>query len=77
MVNRLDRMGKDLLNLDSGSTRGHGKKLKERCERDIKKYSFPHRVIDTQNGLEEDVVNDINVHKFKAQLEKLKSRDRP
>ena len=78
MVNGLDRMGEDLLELDGGNTRGHGKKLKkERCIRDIKKYSFPHRVVNIWNGLEEDVVNAISVHKFKAELDKLSCRDGP
>ena len=42
---------------------------KERCVRDIKKYSFPHRVVNAWNGLEEDVVNAISVHKFKTELD--------
>ena len=43
--------------------------------RDIKKYSFPHRVVDTWNGLEEDVVNAISVHSFKEKLDKTRYRD--
>ena len=43
--------------------------------RDIKKYSFPHRVVNAWNGLDEDVVNDISVHKFKTELDKLRRRD--
>ena len=76
MVNGLDRIGEDLLKFDTGSTRGHGRKLKkERCMRDIKKYSFPHRVVNAWNGLEEDVVQAISVHKFKTEIDKLRSRD--
>ena len=76
MVNGMDRIGDDLLKLDTGSTRGHGSKLKkERCVRDIKKYSFPHRVVNAWNGLHEDVVNAISVHKFKTELDKLRRRD--
>ena len=76
MVNGLDRIGEDLLKFDTGSTRGHGRKLrKERCVRDIKKYSFPHRVVNAWNGLEEDVVGAISVQKFKTELDKLRSRD--
>ena len=37
--------------------------------RDINKYSFPHRVVNAWNGLEEDVVNAISVHKFKTELD--------
>ena len=66
----------DLLELDTGSTRGHGRKLKkERCVKDIKKYSFPHRVVNAWNGLDKDVVQAISVHKFKAELDKISSRD--
>ncbi len=51
IVNALDRKCEDLLKLDTGSTRGHGRKLKKkRCLRDIKKYSFPHRVVNAWNG---------------------------
>ncbi len=55
--------------------KGTCRKWKERCLRDIKKYSFPHRVVNAWNGLEEDVVNAISVHKFKTELDKLRSRD--
>ena len=76
MVNGMDRIGEDLLTLDNGSTRGHSKKLKkERCVRDIKKYSFPHRVVDAWNGLEESVVQAVSVHKFKAELDMTTSTD--
>ncbi len=75
MMNGLNRPSEDLLKLDTGSTRGHDRKLKkERCLRDIKKYSFLHRVVNAWNGLEE-VVNAISVHEFKAELDKLSSRD--
>ena len=78
MVNGMDKMGEDLLKLDTGTTRGHSKKLKkERCMKDIKKYSFPHRVVNTWNGLDEDVVSAISVNKFKAELDKLSCRDGP
>ena len=76
MVNGLDRMGENWRNLGTRSTRGHNKKLKKvQCMRDIKKYSFPHRVVDTWNGLEEDVVNAISVHSFKDKLDKARYRD--
>ena len=65
------------MKLDARNTRGHGKKLKkENCRRDIKKYSFPHRVVDTWNGLDEDIVNAVSVHSFKAKLEKIRYRDK-
>ena len=78
MVNGLDCLGEDLLKFDIGTTRGHSKKLKkERCLKDVKKYSFPHRVIDMWNGLEEEIVSAISVNKFKAELDKLSRRDGP
>ena len=56
MVNNMEVIDSDLINLDTKSTRGHSKKLKEeRCIRGIKKYSFPHRDVDTWNGLNEAV----------------------
>ena len=53
MVNNLDKVDGDFLNQAARTTRGHGKKLKKvQCIRDIKKYSFPHRAVDTWNGLD-------------------------
>ena len=73
MVNGMDRIGEHLLKLDMRDTRGHDKKLKkERCVRDIKKYSFPHRAIDLWNDLEKSIVNADSVHCFKARLDKLR-----
>lgn len=71
MVQGMDKCGRDLLKRDTRATRGHGKKLKkERCIRDKKKYSFPHRTVDLWNGLDEDIVNAESVHCFKARLDK-------
>ena len=45
----------------------HSRKIrKSRCLKDIKKYSFPHRIIiivDTWNGLKEEVVTATKIHK--------------
>ena len=77
MVNGLDRTGEDLLNRDTSVTRGHGRKLKkERCLRDIKKFSFPHRTVGMWNGLEEDIVNAASMHSFKARLDKIRYQGR-
>ena len=76
MVNGLEEVEEGFLNLEPGRTRGHGKRLKkENCRRDIKKYSFPHRVVDTWNGLSEDVVNAGSVHNFKDKLDKTRYKD--
>ena len=73
MVHGMDKTGEDLLKRDTGVTRGHKWKLKkERCIRDIRKYSFPQRTITIWNGLEEDIVNATRVHCFKARLDKVR-----
>ena len=76
MVNGLEEVDGDFLKLNERNVRGHGKRLKKaNCKKDIKKYSFPHRVVDTWNGLSEDVVNAVSVHSFKAKLDKTRYRD--
>ena len=77
MVYGMDRTGEDLLKLDVRDTRGHGKKLKkERCVRNIKKYSFPHRAVELWNGLDEGTVNAASVHWFKVRLDKVRYQDK-
>ncbi|XP_045126266.1 uncharacterized protein LOC123513260 [Portunus trituberculatus] len=76
MVNNLDKVDGDFLSLETRATRGHGKKLKKvQCIRDIKKYSFPHRAVDTWNGLDIDIVNAVSVHSFKAKLDETRYKD--
>ena len=76
MVNGLEEVDENLLKLDVRSTRGHGRRLKkENCRRDIKKHSFPHRVVDKWNGLREDIVEAVSVHSFKAKLDRIRYRD--
>ena len=51
--------------------RGHNKKLQKRiCLNNTKKYSFPHRGIDTWNGLNYKVIMAKNVHQVKEKLDK-------
>ena len=58
-------------------TRGHMKKLKKsQCLGDIKKYSFPHRTVETWNNLKEEVVAVTSVHIFKEKLDKFGYGDR-
>ena len=58
-------------------TRGHSMKIrKNQCVRDTKKYSFPHRIVDTWNGLNEEVVTANSVHNFKEKLDKWRYGDR-
>ena len=76
MLNGLEEVERNFLKLDERNTRGHRKKLKkEICRKDIKKYSFPHRIVDTWNGLSENVINANNVHSFKAKLDETRYRD--
>ncbi len=76
MVNRLDKVDEDFLNLEIRTTRGNGKKLKKvQCIRDIKKYSSPHRAVDTWNVLDMDIANAVSVHRFKAKLDKTRYKD--
>ena len=76
MVNGLEEVEEGFLTLETGRTRGHRKRLKkENCRRDIKKYSFPHRIVDTWNGLSEDIINAVNVHSFKAKLDETRYKD--
>ena len=50
--------------------RGNSRKIrKSRCLKDTKKDSFPHRIVDTWNGLKEEVVTATNIHKFKEMLD--------
>ena len=51
----LDR--EDLLKWETRNTRGHGRKLrKDNYRRNLKKNSFPHRVVDVWNNLDEAIV---------------------
>ena len=75
MVNGLDRFGGELLRLDGGATRGHGKKLrKDRCLKDVKKFGFPHRIVDVWNGLPANVVSAKSISGFKMELDRTRYR---
>ena len=58
-------------------TRGHSKRIrKSHCVGNTRKYSFPHRIVDTWNGLNEEVVTATSVHNFKEKLDKWRYGDR-
>ena len=58
-------------------TRGHSKKIRmSKCVRDTRKYSFPHRIACTWNGLNEEVVTATSVHNFKKKLDNWRYGDR-
>ena len=70
----LDR--EDLLKWETRNTRGHGRKLrKENCRRDLKKNSFPHRVVDVWNNLDKSVVCAKTIHEFKSKLDNARYGD--
>ena len=53
-------------------TRGHAFKLLiPRATKDVKKFSFPNRVIPVWNSLPEKVVDAGNIAKFKHMLESI------
>ena len=55
----------------SGRTQGHSLKLiKYRCNKDVRKYLFSHRVMSRWNLLDDVTVNAKTVNSFKPRLEK-------
>ena len=80
LVNKLEETDKEdfLLKTERGvgSLRGHTQRLsKGKCLKNTKRYSFPHRSIDTWNGLNEETVSARNVHKFKEILDRYRYED--
>ncbi|XP_045111446.1 uncharacterized protein LOC123504743 [Portunus trituberculatus] len=71
---KLDR--DDLVVRDMRSGRKHGRKVKMNvCTKDIKKYSFPQRIVGIWNALEKEVVEAKTIHGFKEKLDKSRYRD--
>ena len=67
-MERVDR--EDIFNTEKWRTRGHKYKMrKKRCRSDIKKESFPNRVIETWNRLDEEIVTAKNTQLFKTKLD--------
>ena len=66
----------DMFQIDaSGRTRGHSLKLvKCRCNRDIRKYFFSHRVVSKWNMLDNDSVMARTVNGFKTKLERERAK---
>ncbi|MPC60474.1 hypothetical protein E2C01_054519 [Portunus trituberculatus] len=78
-MEKIDRQ--DLVSLTEDGdtrTRGHSKKImNSQCLRNIKKFSFPNRMMDIWNGLsEEEIVAAESEHTFKEKLDKCRYRDR-
>ncbi len=52
-------------------TRGHSKKLfKYRCNSELRKHTFSHRIIDDWNSLTECIVSADSIDSFKSKLDK-------
>ena len=80
LINGIDQVDNENLILreedDIRSTRSHSKKLRKgRCLRDVKKFSFPQRCVETWNSLSEEVVSATSVHNFKEKLDKCRYGD--
>ena len=73
-IEELDR--DDLITWDTRVTRGHGKKIKrDFYRRDMKKNSFPHRVLEAWNGLQSEVVHAESISEFKVKLDNERYKD--
>ena len=67
----------DMFQIDTtGRTRGHSLKLvKYRCNKDIRKYFFSHRVVSKWNMLDNDsVMAKTTVNGFKTKLERKRAK---
>lgn len=63
--------GDSFFKIRCSKTRGHSMKLyKERVNKDVLKYSFGNRVIDTWNSLPEEVIKSNSINSFKNRFEK-------
>ena len=72
IVNGIEKLDEQNLVMEEETRqmRGHSRKIrKSQCLKDTKKYSFPHRIVDTWNGLKEEVVTATNIRKFKEMLD--------
>lgn len=61
----------DLLIRDNGRIIGHEDKLmKRRCRKDVMRFNFQNRTINTWNSMEVEVIRVKNINKFKVQVHK-------
>ena len=72
IINQMDRLDvSDFFQVRNRKTRGHSKKIfKPSIYKDVRKYSFSHRVIDDWNSLTEEIVTSQTLDRFKANLDK-------
>ena len=64
------------LDCNNKSTRGHLAKLsKTRCQKDVRKHFFSHRVINRWNALDGVTVSSSSINAFKNRLNKIEDQD--
>ena len=72
IVNGIEKLDNQNLVMEEETRqmRGPSRKIKKsQCLKDTRKYSFPHRIVDTWNGLKEEIVKATSIHKFKKMLD--------
>ena len=61
------------LDCNNKGTRGHLAKLsKPRCQKDVRKYFFSHRVIDRWNAMDGEAVSSSSINAFTNRLNKIR-----
>jgi len=61
------------LDCNNKGTRGHlAKRSKPRCQKDVRKYFFSHRVIDRWNALDGEAVSSSSINALKNRLNKIR-----
>ena len=69
-IEKLDNQNLVMTEEETRQMRGLSRKIKKsRCLKDTRKYSFPHKIVDTWNGLKEEDVETTSIHKFKEMLD--------
>ena len=70
VIEKLDNQNQVMMEEETTQMRGHSRKIKNGwCLKYTRKYSFPHRIVDTWNGLKEEVVEATSIHKLKEMLD--------
>ncbi|MPC79446.1 hypothetical protein E2C01_073974 [Portunus trituberculatus] len=80
IVNGIEKIDKEdlvLVTKEDRTTRDHVKKIRMRQGvKDVGKYSFPHRMVEKWNALNNEVITAHNVHDFTDILNKWRHGDR-
>ena len=61
--------------MSTAPTRGHSLTLvilvKPRCDLDVRKFSFAHRIVDIWNSVDEDIIACDSINGFKNRMDNL------